>query len=63
MVRRCRACNCRFTIASANHWYCDWPECVRKRRKQRRAELAAAKKPKQIDGSDGHLERAVKTGE
>lgn len=62
----CGACRRMFTITSAASKFCKDRDCVSKRRKADRLalKLARAKVPPRLPpGSDGHLERALKSGE
>lgn len=62
----CRACRSFFTITSAASKFCKDSSCVSARRKADRLALkvARAKVPPHLPaGSDGHLERALKSGE
>ena len=62
----CRACRSFFTITSAASKFCKDRSCISSRRKADRLALKAAlaKLPPHLPaGSDGHLERALKSGE
>ncbi len=62
----CGACRSVFTITSAASKYCKDRECISKRRKADRLarKLARDKVPPRLPpGSDGHMERALKSRE
>jgi hypothetical protein len=63
MRKVCPACRCVFTISSAASVYCQHRDCKRKRRRDDYAAAKAAKKPALPVGSDGHLARALESGE
>lgn len=64
-ARRCCAapgCLTWFTMNGSAQKFCGYSDCTSKRRKADRAALKAARAPKVTEGSDGHLERALKSG-
>lgn len=58
--RTCLACLRVFTITSAASKWCQDDAC---RKRRRRADYAARKRSVVPEGSDGHLERAITSGD
>lgn len=59
----CGACRSFFTITSAASKFCKDRDCISKRRKADRLALKVARAKVLPPGSDGHLERALKSGD
>ena len=59
----CGACRSIFTITSAASKFCKDRDCISRRRKADRQALKSARAKHLPAGSDGHLERALKSGE
>lgn len=61
--RRCKAPGCFswFTMSGSAQKFCKSAHCVKRRRKADRAALKVARAPTVPEGSEGHLERALKS--